>query len=592
MCLCLPKIITLFPKIKSSENTLIKIFTLKADRIIILVVIKKKGVFILRPKLFTSSKGYSKQDFFKDLSAGVIVGIIAIPLSIALGVASGVSIEMGLTTAIVAGFFVSLLGGSRVQIGGPTGAFVVIVYGIVAQHGIEGLVLATIMAGLIMILLGVLKLGTFIQFIPYPITTGFTTGIAFTIFSTQLKDFLGLTMAKVPSETVPKYIAYFNALGSINWTSLIIGIVAILIIVYWPKINQKIPGSLIAIIFTTVIVAVFHLDINTIGSQFGTVGSPIPHFQIPVFNLNMVQSLIQPAITIALLASIESLLSAVVADGMIGDKHDSNMELMAQGFANVASGFLGGIPATGAIARTAANIKNGGRTPIAGIIHALTVLMAMVIFMPLVKLIPMTTLAAILIVVAYNMSEVHRFVGLFKSTKSDIAVLLITFILTVFMDLVVAIEVGMVLAALLFMKRMADTTEVGSIDKMLHERYSESEHIRKTLMDKDILFYQIKGPFFFGAASKFIDTIDEIKIRPKTLVLKMKDVPVMDATGFNALRTIQKRCETYSIRLVLTNVQRQPYDLMKKNGFVEKVGGKNIFMNIDLALKELTSKAS
>lgn len=546
----------------------------------------------MRPKLFTTLKDYSKQDFFKDLSAGIIVGIIAIPLSIALGVASGVPIEMGLVTAIVAGFFISLLGGSRVQIGGPTGAFVVIVYGIVAQHGIQGLVLATIMAGLIMILLGVLKLGTFIQFIPYPITTGFTTGIAFTIFSTQLKDFFGLTMTEVPSETVPKYLAYFNALDTINWTSLIVGVLAILIILYWPKINQKIPGSLIAIIFTTIIVSVFKLNINTIGSQFGAVGSPIPHFQMPIFNLDMIQSLIQPAITIALLASIESLLSAVVADGMIGDKHDSNMELVAQGFANIASGFLGGIPATGAIARTAANIKNGGRTPIAGIVHTLTVLAAMVIFMPLVKLIPMTTLAAILIVVAYNMSEIHRFVGLFKSTKSDIAILLITFLLTVFMDLVVAIEVGMVLAAFLFMKRMADTTEVGSIENMLHERYSESAHIRKTLMDKDILFYQIKGPFFFGAASKFVDTIDEINIRPKTLVLKMKDVSVMDATGFNALKTIQKRCKNHNVRLILTNVQRQPYELMRKDGFVEKIGERNIFKNIDLALKDLTSKAS
>lgn len=546
----------------------------------------------MKPKLCTTLKKYSKQEFFKDLSAGVIVGIIAIPLSIALSIASGVPIEMGLITAIVAGFFASLLGGSRVQIGGPTGAFVVIVYGIVVQYGIEGLVVATIMAGLIMILLGILKLGTIIQFIPYPITTGFTTGIAFIIFSSQLKDFFGLTMAEVPSEIVPKYVAYFNALGSINWINLAIGVLAILIISYWPKINQKIPGSLIAIILTTAIVTVFQLDIDTIGSRFGVLGSPVPHFQLPVLNLDMVQSLIQPAISIALLAAIESLLSAVVADGMIGDKHDSNMELVAQGFANIASGFLGGIPATGAIARTAANIKNGGRTPIAGIVHALTVLVAMVIFMPLVKLIPMTTLAAILIVVAYNMSEIHRFVGLFKSTKSDIAILLITFLLTVFMDLVVAIEVGMVLAALLFMKRMADVTEVGSIEKMLHERYSESEHIRKTLMDKDVLFYQIKGPFFFGAASKFIDTIDEIKVRPRTLVLKMKDVSVMDATGFNALNTIQKRCEKHNVRLVLTNVQKQPYELMKKNGFFEKVGEKNIFVNIDLALKELTSKAS
>lgn len=542
----------------------------------------------MHPKIFTTLKDYTKQELFKDLSAGVIVGIIAIPLSIALGIASGVPIEMGLITAIVAGFFVSLLGGSRVQIGGPTGAFVVIVYGIVAQHGIEGLVIATIMAGLIMVLLGILKLGTIIQYIPYPITTGFTTGIAFTIFSTQLKDFFGISMVEVPSEIVSKYIAYFNALDSINWINLAIGILAILIILYWPKINQKIPGSLVAIIFTTVIVTVFNLDIDTIGSRFGVLGSPIPHFQIPTFSLDMIKNLIQPAISIALLAAIESLLSAVVADGMIGDKHNSNMELVGQGFANIASGFLGGIPATGAIARTAANIKNGGRTPIAGIVHALTVLLAMVILMPLVKLIPMTTLAAILIIVAYNMSELHRFVALFKSTKSDIAILLITFLLTVFMDLVVAIEVGMVLAAILFMKRMADITEVGCIEKMLHNRYSESEHIRKTLMNKDILFYQIKGPFFFGAASKFIDTIDEIKVRPKTLVLKMKDVSVMDATGFNALSTIQKRCKKHHVRLILTNVQRQPYELMKKNGFVEKIGGKNIFKNIDLALNELT----
>lgn len=542
----------------------------------------------MRPKICSTLKGYDKNNFLEDLSAGIIVGIIAIPLSIALAIASGVPIEMGLITAIVAGFFISVLGGSRVQIGGPTGAFVVIVYGIVAHYGIEGLVVATIMAGLIMILLGFLKLGTVIQFIPYPITTGFTTGIAFIIFSSQLKDFLGLTMTEVPSEIVEKYIAYFQALGSINWINLLVGLLAIIIILFWPKVNQKIPGSLIAILITTLLVTLFKLPIDTIGSRFGALGSPIPHFVMPKVSLDMIQNLIQPAISIALLAAIESLLSAVVADGMIGDKHDSNMELVAQGVANIASGFLGGIPATGAIARTAANIKNGGRTPVAGIVHALTVLLAMVILMPLVKLIPMTTLAAILIIVAYNMSEMRRFVALFKAPKSDIAILLITFLLTVFMDLVVAIEVGMVLAALLFMKRMADITEVGDIEHLLHERYADSEHIRKTLMDKNIMFYQIKGPFFFGAASKFIDAIDEIEVRPKILVLKMKEVPVMDATGFNSLLAIQKRCQKHKVRLILTNVQDQPYKVMKNNGFVKALGKENIFKNIDLALRELT----
>lgn len=544
----------------------------------------------MKPKICTTLKDYSKEAFFKDLSAGIIVGIIAIPLSIALAIASGVPIEMGLITAIVAGFFISVLGGSRVQIGGPTGAFVIIIYGIVAQYGISGLVVATIMAGLIMILLGVLKLGTIIQFIPYPITTGFTTGIAFVIFSSQLKDFFGLTMTEVPAEIVPKYIAYFNSIGTTNLINLAIGIASVLIIIYWPKINQKIPGSLIAIIVATIVVTVFKLPIDTIGSRFGVLGSPIPHFQIPDMNLDMIKQLIHPAISIAILAAIESLLSAVVADGMIGDKHDSNMELIGQGFANIASGFLGGIPATGAIARTAANIKNGGRTPIAGVVHSATVLIAMLVLMPLVKLIPMTTLAAILIVVAYNMSELERFIELFKSPKSDILILVLTFALTVFMDLVVAIEVGMVLAALLFMKRMADVTEVGCMKEDLNEKYQHSEHIKKKLMEHDVLFYQIKGPFFFGAASKFIDAIDEIEVRPKILVLKMKEVPAMDATGFNSLSVIQKRCEKHNVRLILTNVQDQPYKLLEKNKFIEKIGTKNIFKNMDLAIKELTPR--
>lgn len=539
---------------------------------------------MLKPKLFTVlQEGYKKEQLFKDIIAGIIVGIIAIPLSIALAIASGVSPEKGLYTAIIAGFIISFLGGSRVQIGGPTGAFVVIIYGIIEKQGYSALVVATILAGIILIFMGLLKLGSIIKYIPYPITTGFTSGIAVVIFSQQIKDFLGLKMDKMPSEFIPRIGEYIKTFDTLSINSLIVGIIALLIIIGWPYINKKIPGQLVAIIVTTVAVQFLGIDVETIGDRYSHLKAALPTLQVPEISFSMIADLLPTALTIAVLAGIESLLSAVVADGMIGSKHNSNMELVAQGTANIFSVLFGGIPATGAIARTAANIRNGGRTPVAGMVHSLTVLAVMMLLMPLAKLIPMTTLAAILMVVAYNMSEWRSFKSLFKAPKTDIAILLVTFVLTVVFDLVVAIEFGVVMAAFLFMKRMADTTKIESIKNDLEDTPDLALNNPEGI-DPSIQIYQIYGPFFFGAADKFTDTIHESITPTKAMIIRMKHVPFMDATAYHALFKTYSYCRKHRILLLFTQVQEQVYGLLDKNGFIELVGKDNFCENVENAL--------
>jgi SulP family sulfate permease len=536
------------------------------------------------PKLVTCLKDYSKEQFSKDFIAGVIVAIIALPLAIALAIASGVSPEKGIYTAIVGGFIISLLGGSRVQIGGPTGAFVVIVFGIIEKHGIDGLIVSTIMAGFFLIIMGLLKFGSMLKFIPYPITTGFTSGIAITIFSTQIKDFFGLTMKTVPSEFIPKWIAYFNNLNTLNIQSISIGILSLLIIIFWPKINKKIPGTLVAIVLTTVLVLLFNLNVETIGSRFGNISNSLPSISIPHTSFAMIKELMLPALTIAILGGIESLLSAVVADGMIGSSHRSNMELVAQGIANVFSGLVGGIPATGAIARTAANVKNGGRTPIAGIVHALSLLVILLLFMPYVKLIPMSSLAAILIIVSYNMGEWEAFQKIFKAPKSDAAVFLVTFSLTLFFDLVIAIGIGLLISALLFMKRMADVTDVRYIlDE--HEDKDQIELIDSIKTPEHVSIYEINGPFFFGAADKFVHAIREIGIPTKILILKMSNVPAIDATGYHALEMLYDICKKHHTQLIMLNLQEQPINALEKYGFVKILGNENFCSNVEEAIE-------
>lgn len=540
----------------------------------------------LKPKLFSVMKHYTKEQFGKDVVSGVIVAIIALPLSIALAIASGASPEQGLYTAIVAGFFISFLGGSRVQIGGPTGAFMVIVFGIIAEYGYDGLVIATIMAGVFMILLGLFRLGSFIKFIPYPITTGFTSGIALVIFSSQVKDFFGLNIADVPSEFIPKWGSYFANFSTINWGATLIGIISVLIIVFFPKITKKIPGALIAIIVSSLLVYFFGMNVETIGSKFGELSNQFPPFQFPAITFEKIKGLVAPAIVIALLGSIESLLSAVVSDGMIGSKHRSNMELVAQGTANIMSVLFHGIPATGAIARTVANIKNGGRTPIAGIVHSITLLLILLLFMPLAKMIPLASLAAILFVVAYNMSEWREFKNMFNSPLSDIFVLLVTFFLTVVVDLVVAIEVGMVLAAFLFMKRMSEISSVKfkSLDSSEDEmNFDFNQETKKFEADKSIIIYEINGPFFFGAADKFLDVINTIGERNKYIIIGMKHVSVIDATALHAFKRMLNTCHKHHIDVFVTGIKKEPYSTLQKAGLIEKIGEAHFLKSIEEA---------
>ena len=536
----------------------------------------------ITPKLFTALKGYSGEQFAKDLISGIIVAIIAMPLSIALAIASGVNPEQGLYTAVVAGFFISFLGGSRVQIGGPTAAFVIIIYGIIAQYGMAGLTLATLMAGLIMIIMGLLRFGDLIKFIPKTITVGFTMGIAIGIIVGQIKDFFGLEMGFVPAEFTGKLVAFGENFHTLSLWTFAIGVLALLIQGFWPYVSRKIPGSLVAIIVTTIIVSLGHLPVKTIGDLY-TIKAGLPTFTLPDISFALIRQMISPAFTIAVLAAIESLLSCVVSDGMIGDRHRSNAELVGQGVGNIMSALFGGIPATGAIARTAANVKNGGRTPIAGMVHAVTLLFILLFLMPYASLIPISCLAAILIMVGYNMSGWRTVIRILKSApKSDIAVLLITLILTVFFDLVVAIEFGMILASFLFLKRMADVATVRQwVDKPDLDEISENTDLKQ--IPKNAMVYEIFGALFFGAANDFLDVVN--KEGKNVLIFRMRNVPVMDISGLEALEEALETCNKRDMALLLSHVNEQPMKVMEKAGFITKIGQENICDNIDKALE-------
>lgn len=553
-----------------------------------------KSKFDFRPRLFTSLINYSKEKFFSDLMAGIIVGIVALPLAIAFGIASGVSPEKGLITAIIGGFIVSFFGGSSVQIGGPTGAFIIIVYGIIQKFGIEGLAIATVIAGIILVLMGVLKLGTIIKFIPYPIVVGFTSGIALTIFTTQIKDLFGLTMESVPADFISKWIAYTGSIHTFNGWSVIFGITSIFLIVITPRFSKKIPGSLIAIVILTAIAYVLrnHLGITgieTIGDRF-EINAALPKPEGFSFNMETINMLLPSAFTIAMLGAIESLLSATVADGVTGDKHNSNTELIAQGAANIIVPIFGGIPVTGAIARTMTNINNGGRTPVAGIIHAVVLLLILMFLGSLTQHIPMACLAGVLVIVSYNMSEWRTFRSLMKNPKSEVAVLLTTFLLTVIFDLTIAIEVGLLLAMVLFMRRVSETTKVSVATNEIDlsdegEIHHEEE---KLILPKGVEVYEIDGPFFFGVASKFDESMKIIGDKPRVRIIRMRKVPFMDSTGLHNLESFYRLSETEGIRIILSGVKPQVHSVLTKSGFEKKIGTENICSNINEALQKAT----
>lgn len=537
----------------------------------------------LKPMLFTVMKGYTKEQFVKDVVAGIIVAIIALPLSIALALASGVGPEQGIYTAIIAGFIISFLGGSSVQIAGPTAAFATIVAGIVAENGMSGLATATILAGIILIVMGLLRFGSLIKFIPYTITVGFTAGIAVTIVIGQLKDFFGITYAQGTQavETMEKLKADVAFAGTVNWQAVIVGVVCLAVLIVWPKISEKIPGSLIVVIVGIVMVKGIGMHVNTIGDLY-TISNALPKPVMPDFSLETVGRMLPDAFTIAILAAIESLLSCVVADGMVNSRHRSNMELVAQGAGNIGSALFGGIPATGAIARTAANIKNGGRTPVAGMVHAIVLLLVLVVFMPYAALIPMPTIAAILFMVAYNMCQWRTFVHLVKTApKSDIIVLVLTFALTVIFDLVVAIEIGMILACLLLLRRMSEESEVKSWKYIEDENDPDSIMLRK--VPKHVRVYEISGPMFFGAADR-IATIS-VKDFTRCLVIRMRAVNALDATAMHSLEELYDKLSKKHIAVVFSHVNEQPMHVMQKAGFVEKVGSENFCEHIDEALE-------
>lgn len=542
------------------------------------------------PKIITTMKNYSKEQFIKDLVAGFIVSIIALPLSIALAIASGVSPEKGLYTAIISGFLISLLGGSRVQIGGPTGAFMVIIYGIVSKYGVDGMIVATFMAGVIIILMGLFKLGSIIKYIPYPVTSGFTTGIAVTIFISQIKDFFGIKIPiSMPSEFLEKIKILFEYSNTINLKATIIGILSLLIIYFWPKVNKKIPAALIVLIFSSIITKLFNLDIPTIGTAFSNLDASFPTAKIPNINLDIVTKMFMPAMAIALLGSIESLLSAVVADGMISGKHRSNTELIAQGIANVMSSIFGGIPATGAIARTVANINNGARTPVAGIFHSIFLLIIVLLFFPLAKLIPLSSLAAILIMVSINMGEWKELKEILKAPKSDAFVLFTVFILTVLFDLIIAIEVGMVLASLLFMKRMSDLTDIKISNLDLSEEVEENKNkvLEIDFKKSGIYVYEINGPFFFGACYKFVETLYNINKDTRVIIIKMNNVNSVDATAISALKRMIKMCKQKNIRIIFCCLNSQVEKVFDKMKIVDLIGAENIFDNYEKTLNNL-----
>jgi SulP family sulfate permease len=546
---------------------------------------------VFSPKLFTVLKGYTLSTFTRDAVAGVIVGVVALPLAIAFAIASGVTPDRGLITAVIAGFIISFLGGSRVQIGGPTGAFVVIVYGIVHQFGVEGLLIATVIAGLLLISMGLLRLGSVIKFIPYPLTVGFTAGIAVVIFSSQVKDFFGLNIASVPAEFHQKWVVYFQNIHSIDVKTLLLSLFSMGILLLWPRINRRIPGSMVAIIVVTVVVRLLDIPVETIGSRFGDLPSGFPKLQIPSMDFSTIKNLISPAVTIALLGAIESLLSATVADGMIEGRHRSNTELIAQGVANVVTPFFGGIPATGAIARTATNVKNGAQTPVAGIIHAITLLAIVMLFGQWAKAIPLCVLAAILVIISYHMSEWHSFKALLQAPKMDVAVMVITFTLTVLVDLTVAVEVGLVLSVILFMKRMTDVSSIRQITGP--SDYAEDEETlrndpnsttRKSI-PQGVRVFEAEGALFFGVAELFRDILDIEGTDAKILILRMRHVLALDATGLRALSDLSKKCSQRRITLILSGVHSQPRFAVERSGFLEKIGKENVLASFDEAIQ-------
>jgi len=542
---------------------------------------------MLLPKLFTTLRGYDKKTLSHDLFAGITVGIVALPLAMAFAIASGVTPERGLFTAIVAGFLISLLGGSKVQIGGPTGAFVVIVAGIVAEYGYDGLVYCMILAGLFLMALGLFRMGGLIKFIPFPVTTGFTSGIAVVIFSTQIKDLLGLPMEHLPAEFIPKWIEYVRHLDMVNPSAAGIGIGTIALIAVTRQFVPRLPAMLIGMTAATLATAALGLDIETIGSRFGDLPRTLPSPELPAFDFEKIRSLIPSAFTVGLLAAIESLLSATVADGMIGGRHRSNIELIGQGAANIGSAVFGGIPATGAIARTVTNIKSGARTPVAGIIHAFALALMLLFLAPLAKMIPLAALAGILVVVSYNMSEVNHFIGLLKAPKSDVMVLLTTFALTIFIDLTVAVEVGIVLAALLFIRRMSEVTNVGMITRELQgngDDESDPNPVSGRVVPPGVEVFEIQGPFFFGAADRFKEAIRTIEKPVPVIILRIRNVPAVDATGLHMIREFLHQCRKDSTTLVLSGVHTQPLYAMKRSGLWDEIGEENIFGNIDDAL--------
>ena len=557
-----------------------------------------------KPQLIATLKNYNKKQFTTDLLAGIIVGIVALPLAIAFGIASGVTPEKGIITAIVAGLIVSVLGGSKVQIGGPTGAFIIIIYGIIQQYGFEGLTIATLMAGVFLIMFGVLHLGTIIKYIPYPIVVGFTSGIALTIFTTQIKDLFGLTMAHVPSDFIEKWIAYVGALPTIDWWSAGVGIGSVILIALWPRLSHlaprtsqldKLPGSLIAIIVMTVAALLLKqyagvTTIETIGDRF-SISNQLPDAQLPALSWEVIKGLVSPAITIAILGAIESLLSATVADGVIGDRHSSNTELIAQGVANLASPLFGGIPATGAIARTMTNINNGGRTPVAGIIHAAVLLLIFLFLMPLAQYIPMACLAGVLVIVSYNMSGWRSFTSILKNPKSDVIVLWVTFLLTVIFDLTIAIEVGLICACLLFMRRMAETTDVKVISDEINPAEEESDfqlgNLEHLTIPEGVEVYEINGPYFFGAGNKFEEIMGALHRgrRPKVRIIRMRKVPFVDSTGIHNLTNLCLMSQKEGIQVVLSGVNETVQAVLHKAKFDELVGTDNICSHINIALE-------
>lgn len=545
-----------------------------------------------QPKLFELFRNYSKTDFSTDLMAGIIVGIVALPLAIAFGIASGVTPEKGIITAIVAGFIISLLGGSKVQIGGPTGAFIVIIYGIIQEYGIEGLTVATLMAGILLVLMGVFKLGAVIKFIPYPIIVGFTSGIAVTIFTTQIADVFGLNFdgEKVPGDFIGKWLVYARHFDTVNWWNALVSFVSIFIIAITPKFSKKIPGSLIAIVVVTLAVYLMKVyggitTIDTIGDRF-SIQAQLPEAVVPALDWEAVKNLFPVAVTIAVLGAIESLLSATVADGVIGDRHHSNTELIAQGIANIVSPIFGGIPATGAIARTMTNINNGGRSPIAGIVHAGVLLLILLFLMPLAQYIPMACLAGVLVIVSYNMSGWRTFLALMKNPKSDVTVLLITFFLTVIFDLTVAIEVGLLIACVLFMKRVMETTEISVIrDEIDPNKESDLEvHEEHLTLPKGVEVYEINGPYFFGIATKFEEIMSQLGDRPKIRIIRMRKVPFIDSTGIHNLTNLCVMSQKENIHIILSGVNDKVHKVLERSGFYELLGEDNICSNINEAV--------